>query len=392
MSESICSFDPSSDNDSYNGNNGSNGNDDNGDDDDNDDTGQGGSPGNKRRRTGHRDGSSGQGGGGSNTAMSLHLFQQSFIVATLWFGHARFVLLNRSSTTSTTEESDAKTQQDQTASGRSIPSVSQKDELLEALSGQPSYEKEVEPIPIVADEAPSPPSTERHVTSSESDEFGLLFEPVELGVVFELGEDFPSLSFSDDETEKDDKATATTSSSDSDNRAIDKTDQGTTTKVQQLGVDAMDEPAEVIERVVKDGNGKEGKYTGTCRIVKNESTGRCSYVPIGRGRMEYANNSVYDGEWKDDRWAGDGSFTHHSGWTVEGQWEKDRCTECSSVSGLTDANCESAYEWSQQQDAAVVIPPIVEAIEGLGVDMSQFFEGQKRQAALHVASKGRRHE
>ena len=211
-------------------------------------------------------------------------------------------------------------------------------------------------------------------------------------------------------------------------------DASTVTNSQQLGVDAMDKPTEVIERTVKDGNGKVGKYTGKCRIEKNTSTGRPVHIPTGQGRMKYLNNSVYDGEWEDGLWhghgtftttsgsetydgewikgkrdglgeqldsegnqyvgewkddveAGAGSFNHHSGWTVEGQWEKDRCTECISVGGLTVANYESAYEWAQQQDATVIIPPLVEAIEGLGINFPRFLGGKKRQTALHVASK-----
>ena len=197
------------------------------------------------------------------------------------------------------------------------------------------------------------------------------------------------------------------------------------------------EPAkvvDVIERVVKDGNGKMGKYTGTCRIEKNTLTGQRVCVPTGLGRMKYVNNIVYDGEWEDGLWhghgtftpasdcetykgewmkgkrnglgdqldsegnqyigewtddvrAGDGSFTHHSGWTVEGQWEKDRCIKCSSIRGLTDVNYVSAYEWAQEQDAEAIIPPLGEAIGRLGVNFPRFLEGKKRQAALHVASK-----
>ena len=101
--------------------------------------------------------------------------------------------------------------------------------------------------------------------------------------------------------------------------------------------------------------------------------------------MDSAGN-IYVGEWEDDVRAGDGHFTHHSGWTVEGQWEKDRCTECISISGLTVANCESAYKWAQQQGASVVIPSLVEAIEGLGINFPRFLEGKKRQVALHVAT------
>ena len=176
---------------------------------------------------------------------------------------------------------------------------------------------------------------------------------------------------------------------------------------------------DVSKRTVKDGNDKVGIYTGKCQIETNISNGQPVYVPTGQGRMDYANNTVYNGEWedgcrhgdgtlstgsdgemyegqwmkgkrdglgcqtysvgnkyvgdwKDDVQNGDGVFTHHSGWTVEGKWERDRCIECSSINGLTVANYESAYEWAQQQDAAVVIPPLTEAMEGLGVSLSRF--------------------
>ena len=82
----------------------------------------------------------------------------------------------------------------------------------------------------------------------------------------------------------------------------------------------MDEPTKVVDvskRTIKDGNGEEGRYTKRCRIEQNESTGRRLHISIGRGRMEYANNSVYDGEWRDDYRDGDGSFTHHS---VHPEW------------------------------------------------------------------------
>ena len=230
----------------------------------------------------------------------------------------------------------------------------------------------------------------------------------------------------------------------------DMVEMGATTKPTKV--------VDVSKRTVKDGNGKVGKYTGQCRIDKNESTGRRVHIPTGQGRMEYQNKSVYDGEWKDGFWhgdgklstgfdgetyegewikgkrdglgdqrdsngnkyigewkddtrAGDGSFTHHSGWTVEGEWEKDRCIECSSVSHLIVANYKSACDWAQQQDSTAVIPPLMEAIGGLGVDMSRFLgdarskgwtsvvrfiedkgvSGDKSdksdQPALHVASK-----
>ena len=212
------------------------------------------------------------------------------------------------------------------------------------------------------------------------------------------------------------------------------------------------EPAkvvDVVERTVKDGNGNVGNYTGKCRIEKNTSTGRRMYIPTGQGRMDYVDHTVYEGEWEDGLWHGDGtlstvsdcnaydgewvkgkrdglgrqldsagneyagdwmddcrdgggSFAHHSGWTVEGRWEKDRCIECSSISGLTEVNYESAYEWAHQQDASVVIPPLLEAIGGLGVDMSRFLRDASSKGwtsavrfmkdefgltVLHVASK-----
>ena len=92
----------------------------------------------------------------------------------------------------------------------------------------------------------------------------------------------------------------------------------------------------------------------------------------GLGQKFDSKGNEYAEDWKDDGWAGDGSFTHHSGWTVEGQWEKDWCIEFTSISGLTVTNYESACESAEQQDAPVVIPPLVEAIEGLGIDMSRF--------------------
>ena len=118
-------------------------------------------------------------------------------------------------------------------------------------------------------------------------------------------------------------------------------------------------------------------------------------------QLDSAGNE-YAGDWMDDVRAGAASFTHHSGWTVDGRWEKDRCIECTSVGGLTVANYESAYEWAQQHGAAVVIPPLVEAIERLRVDMYrflrdacskgwtsvvQFMKDKCGLTALHVASK-----
>ena len=224
------------------------------------------------------------------------------------------------------------------------------------------------------------------------------------------------------------------------------------TDTQQPGMNTMDGSTKVVDvskRTVKDGNQKVGRYTGQCRITTNKSTERRLYIPIGRGRMVYANKSVYDGEWKDGLWHGDGtlstgsggeaydgewikgkrdglghqsdsngnkyigewkdgyrdgvgSFTHHSGWTVEGQWEKDRYIKYSSVSGVTNANYESAFDWAQQQEVAAIVAPLVEAIGGLGVDMSlllrdarskglaagaRFFLDKLRQTALHMACK-----
>ena len=197
--------------------------------------------------------------------------------------------------------------------------------------------------------------------------------------------------------------------------------------IPQPGMDAKDKPVKVVDvskRTVKDGNGKVGKYTGKCRVEKNTSTGRPVYAPTGQGHMVYINNTVYDGEWKDGLWhgdgtlsagsdgdtyqgewikgkrdglgqqsdskgnkyagewkddvrAGDGYFTHHSGWTVEGRWEDDRCIECDFISGLADANYESVCDWAQKQEATVVIPPLVEAIGRLGVDMSLFLQGKQ---------------
>ena len=194
------------------------------------------------------------------------------------------------------------------------------------------------------------------------------------------------------------------------------------TDCQIVGSEQTTEPTDVVDvskRVVKDSGGKLGMYTGACRMTTSISTGRPVYIPTGQGRMDYGNNSVYAGEWKDglwhgdgtftptsdgqtytgewmkgkrdglglqsdsegnqyvgdwkdDVWSGDGDFTHHSGWTVEGRWEKDRCIECSSISGLTDANYESACDWAQQQESSVVIPPLLDAIGGMGVDISRF--------------------
>ena len=211
-------------------------------------------------------------------------------------------------------------------------------------------------------------------------------------------------------------------------------DASTVTDSQWWSAQVVNDRTDVSGRLMEDGNGKVGKYTGKFQIETNISNGLPVYIPTGRGRMEYFNKSVYDGEWKDGLWHGygalitgsdgdkyegqwikgkrvglgqhldsdgnqyggkwkddcrdgNGSFTHHSGWTVDCQWEKDRCIECNSISGLTVANYESAYEWAQQQEATAVIPPLVEAIEGLGINMSRFLEDRKRQVALYVASK-----
>ena len=107
----------------------------------------------------------------------------------------------------------------------------------------------------------------------------------------------------------------------------------------------------------------------------------------GLGEQLDSEGNQYVGDWMDDVRAGEGSFTHHSGWNVEGRWEKDRCIKCTSVSGLTVVNYKSACEWAEQQHASVVIPPLVEVIGGLGISFPWFHKGKKRQAALHVASK-----
>ena len=196
----------------------------------------------------------------------------------------------------------------------------------------------------------------------------------------------------------------------------------TPTDCQIVGSGQTTEPTDVIDvskRVVKDGGGKLGMYTGACRMTTNISTGRPVYVPTGQGRLDYGENSVYAGEWKNGLWYGygtfipafngeidegrlvkgkqdglgcrtdsagnkyfgrwkddvrfgDGSFTHHSGWTEEGRWEKDRCIKCGSVSGLNAANYESACKWAQQQDAAAVIHLLVEASGILRVDTPRF--------------------
>ena len=86
----------------------------------------------------------------------------------------------------------------------------------------------------------------------------------------------------------------------------------------------MNKPTKVVDvskRTIKDGNGKEGKYTGQCLVTTNKSTGRRVHIPAGQGRMVYANNSVYDGEWEDGLWHGDGILSAGSGGeTYDGQW------------------------------------------------------------------------
>ena len=66
---------------------------------------------------------------------------------------------------------------------------------------------------------------------------------------------------------------------------------------------------DVLKRVVKDGGGKLGMYTGACRMTTNISTGRPVCVPTGQGRLDYRDKSVYAGEWKDGLWHGYGAFT-----------------------------------------------------------------------------------
>ena len=63
----------------------------------------------------------------------------------------------------------------------------------------------------------------------------------------------------------------------------------------------------------------------------------------GLGCETDSAGNEYIGRWNDDVRFGHGSFLHHSGWTVYARWEKDRCIECSSISGLNGANYEFAY-------------------------------------------------
>ena len=165
-------------------------------------------------------------------------------------------------------------------------------------------------------------------------------------------------------------------------------DASTMTDSQWRDMDALDELTEVIERLMEDGNGKVGTYTGKCWIGENTLTGQPLDVPTGQGRMEYTDNTAYDGEWKNGLWHGygtftpasdsqtyngkwmkgkrdglgcetdsagnkyieewkddvrfgNGYFTHHSGWTVEGRWEKDQSIKFSSISCLTNAKYKS---------------------------------------------------
>ena len=89
---------------------------------------------------------------------------------------------------------------------------------------------------------------------------------------------------------------------------VEKTDTTEPTKV-----------VDVSKRTVKDGNGKVGTYADTCRIEKNTSTGLPVNVPIGQGRIENRNESVYLGEWEDGLWRRDGTLsTSSNGETFEG--------------------------------------------------------------------------
>ena len=102
----------------------------------------------------------------------------------------------------------------------------------------------------------------------------------------------------------------------------------TPTDCQIVGSEQTTEPTVVVDvskRLVKDGEGKLGMYTGACRMTTNTSTGRPIYVPTGQGQMEYTNSAKYDGEWKNGLWHGYGTFTPTSdGQTYNGKWMKGK--------------------------------------------------------------------
>ena len=145
--ESICSFDPSGDEDSYNYS--SDGNDD-------DDMDQDDSPNEQQQQTNNIDRSSGQGPGGSNTTTPL----------------GRYVLLDRSSTTNTEEAIHTKTQQDQTTPNRPTSSTSQEDASTTTMFGEPLEKEQVDLDTIATDKTAAIDSDERSEFSSLHDELG----------------------------------------------------------------------------------------------------------------------------------------------------------------------------------------------------------------------------
>ena len=54
-----------------------------------------------------------------------------------------------------------------------------------------------------------------------------------------------------------------------------------------------------------DKEGRRGTYTGTC-----SGTQFVPLVPNGKGKMEYANGMVYNGDWQDGEWHGHGRVTY----------------------------------------------------------------------------------
>ena len=83
----------------------------------------------------------------------------------------------------------------------------------------------------------------------------------------------------------------------------------------------MSEVIDVSERTVKDGRGKVGIYTGKCRIQHSTLSGQRVHVLVGQGQMKYRDGSLFEGEWKDGLWHGDGRLdSGPEDETYNGEW------------------------------------------------------------------------
>ena len=150
---------------------------------------------------------------------------------------------------------------------------------------------------------------------------------------------------------------------------------------------------EISNRSLKDANGNTGMYAGSSKVrSKRAIFRRPGRMPSGKGKMQYHDGSVYDGEWEDGVWSGEGkwilpggqgvlegsftdwklngngSYTYQNEWTVKGRWENELCVDCDAVSGLTTSNYMYLCLWAQHQNSPSAQAFVLSAVAALSDD------------------------